>query len=102
MASMSSRVRRFLLLAVLPAALAAGCGGGSKTIDTTTTKQKTAPSAQGGKYHVGEHCQQSLAFAYSAQGLQCVNGKLRQKANNKSPKTVHHHGHTTTAAPQGY
>jgi hypothetical protein len=100
---MVSRIRRVMLLAVLPAALAAGCGsgGGSKTSNTTTTKQKTAPSAQSGHYHVGEHCQQSLAFAYSSQGLQCVNGKLRHKTKTASPKT-HHHGHTTTAAPQGY
>lgn len=100
------RIKRLMLLAVLPAALAAGCGGGSKTTDapatTTTTKHKSAPSAQSAHYRVGEHCRQSLSFAYSAQGLSCVNGTLRHKSQHATPATVHHHSHTTTAAPQGY
>lgn len=93
-----------MLLAVLPAVLAAACGGSSKTSDpaTTTTKHKSAPSAQSSKYHVGEHCRQSLSFAYSAQGLSCVNGTLRHKSQQAAPATVHHKSHTTTAAPQGY
>ncbi|HEY3946375.1 MAG TPA: hypothetical protein VGL78_14195 [Solirubrobacteraceae bacterium] len=99
------RIKRLMLLAVLPAGLAAGCGSGSKTTDapaTTTTKHKSAPSAQSAHYHVGEHCRQSLSFAYSAQGLSCVNGTLRHKSQHATPATVHHHSHTTTAAPQGY
>ena len=98
---MLSRFRRLIVLAVLPATLAAACGSGSKTT-TTTTKHKSAPSAQTGHYHVGEHCQKSLAFAYSSQGFSCVNGRLRHKSHNAAP-TVHHHAQTTsTAAPQGY
>ena len=98
------RIKRLMLLAVLPAVLAAACGGGSKTSDpaTTTTKHKSAPSAQNAHYHVGEQCRQSLSFAYSAQGLSCVNGTLRHKSQHTAPATVHHHSHTTTAAPQGY
>ena len=102
---MLTRIRRLILLAVLPAALAAACGGGSKTTDapaSTTTKHQSGPSAQSAHYHVGEHCRQSLSFAYSSQGLSCVNGTLRHKSQHAAPATVHHHSHTTTAAPQGY
>ena len=95
------RLRRILVLAVLPATLAAACGGSNKTTQTTTTKHKTAPSAQTGHYHVGEHCQKSLAFSYSSQGFTCADGRLRHKSQNKAP-AVHHHAHTSTAAPQGY
>ena len=101
---MLSPLRRLILLAVLPAALAAACGGASKSNDppATSTTHKSAPSAQSSQYHAGEHCQQSLSFAYSAQGFSCVNGTLRHKANHTAPATVHHHSHTNTAAPQGY
>src|SRR5689334_11000024 len=99
---MLPRFRRLVVLAVLPATLAAACGGGSKSTTTSTSKQKSAPNAQTGHYHVGEHCQKSLAFAYSSQGFSCVNGRLQRKSHN-APPTVHHHAHTTsTAAPQGY
>ena len=97
---MLSRFRRLMVLAVLPATLAAACGSSSKT--TTTTKHKTAPSAQTGHYHVGEHCQKSLAFAYSSQGFSCVNGRLRHKSHNAAPTVKHHPQTTSTAAPQGY
>lgn len=93
-----------MLLAVLPAVLAAACGGTSKTTDpaTTTTKQSTVPSAQSNQYHVGAHCKPSLAFAYSTRGLTCVNGTLRHKAQHGAPATVHHKSQTTSTAPQGY
>ncbi|MGN6170218.1 MAG: hypothetical protein ACTHQQ_18910 [Solirubrobacteraceae bacterium] len=105
---MLSRVRRLILLAVLPAALVAACGGGSnsgggsKTNDPTSTTHTSAPSAQSGHYHAGEHCRQSLSFAYSAQGFSCVNGTLHRKPKHTAPATVHHHSHTNTGAPQGY
>jgi hypothetical protein len=100
---MLSRFRRFILLAVLPAALAAACGGASKTTSTTPTSNHTsAPSAQSGNYHAGDHCRQSQSFAYAAQGLTCVNGTLRHKAHHSKPATVNHHSQTTTSAPQGY
>ena len=95
------RLRRLILVAVLPAALAAACGGQSKTTSTTTT-HKSTPSAQSGHYHAGEQCQKSQSFAYSSQGFTCVNGKLRHKGQHGTPATVHHHSQTTTAAPQGY
>ena len=93
-----------MLLAVLPAALAAGCGGGTKTTTThNTTAHKDTPSAHSSKYRAGEHCRSSSpAFAYAAQGFTCVNGRLQHKSRQTSPPTVHHHSHTTTAAPQGY
>lgn len=95
-----------MLLAVVPA-LAAGCGGATKTTTThsttvhhSTTAHKDTPS---GRYHAGAHCRSnSPAFAYAAQGFICVNGRLRHKSHQTSPPTVHHHSHTTTAAPQGY
>jgi hypothetical protein len=100
---MISGIRRFVLLATLPAALVAGCGGTAKTTHTRdTTTHKDTPTAQSANYHVGEHCQQGLVFAYSAQGFTCVNGRLRHKTDHGSPPAVHHHSHTTTAAPQGY
>ena len=103
MAEMLSSFKRFMLLATLPAALAVGCGSSTnstKTHDTTTHKGASGAS---GHYHVGEHCQQSLAFAYKAQGFTCVNGTLRHKSSDKGPATVHHHSPlTTTGAPQGY
>jgi hypothetical protein len=93
-----------MILAVLPAVLAAACGSGSKTSSTTTTttkiKDTSAPTAPSEHYHAGERCRKSLAFAYSAQGFSCVNGTLRHKGHNGSPATVHHHSNTTTA-PQG-
>lgn len=97
---MLSRVRRLVLLVALPAVLAAACGGGNKATSTTTTIKDT--SAQSGRYHAGERCSKSQSFAYSAQRFTCVNGRLRHKAHNASPATVHHHSNTTTAAPQGY
>ena len=97
------RVRRSVLLAFLPAVLAAACGSGSKaTRTTTTTKDTSAPSAQSGHYYAGERCQKSQSFAYSAQRFTCVNGRLRHKTHNAPPATVHHHSNTKTAAPQGY
>ena len=101
---MLSRVRRLVLLAVLPAVLAAACGSGSKATSTTTTKDPSAPSAQSGQYHAGERCSKSQSFAYSAQRFTCVDGRLRHKTHNAPPATVHHHSNTTTGArgTQGY
>jgi hypothetical protein len=94
---MLSRVRRLVLLAVLPAVLAAACGSGSKpTSNTTTTKDPSAPSAQTGHYHAGEPCPKGQSFAYLAQGFTCVNGALRHKAHSASPATVRHHSNTGT------
>jgi hypothetical protein len=102
MTVMLFRIRRLILLAVLPAALAAACGSQSKTTSTTTnTTHKSTPSAQSGHYHAGQQCQKSQSFAYSAQGFTCVNGKLRHKAQHTAPATVRH-SHTNTATPQGY
>ncbi len=101
---MLSRIRRLVLLAVLPAVLAAACGSGSKATSTTTTttkiKDTSAPTTQSGHYHAGQRCQKGQSFAYTAQGFTCVNGRLRHKAQNGSPATVHHHSNSTTA-PQG-
>jgi hypothetical protein len=93
---MLSRVRRLVLLAVLPAVLAAACGSGSKPASTTTTKDPSAPSAQTGHYHAGEPCPKGQSFAYLAQGFSCVNGTLRHKAHNGAPATVRHHSNTST------
>jgi hypothetical protein len=92
-----------MLLAAFPVALAVGCGGGTKATNTPkTTTHKNTPTAQTVDYHANEHCQPSLAFAYSAQGFTCVNGRLRHKSHHAPPPTIHHHSHTSTAAPQGY
>jgi hypothetical protein len=100
---MLSRVRRLILVAVLPAVLAAACGGQSKTTGTTTTtKHKSTSSAQSGRYHAGEKCQKSQSFAYSTQGFTCVNGKLHRKSQNATPATLSHQSQTNTAPPQGY
>jgi hypothetical protein len=97
---MLSRIRRVVLLAVLPAVLAAACGSGSKAPRTTTTKDPSAPSAQTGHYHAGEQCPKGQAFAYLAQGFTCVNGTLRHKAHSASPATVH--SKTSTGGTKGY
>jgi hypothetical protein len=99
---MISRVRRLVLLAVLPAVLAAACGSGSKATSTTTTKDPSGPSAQSGHYHAGERCPKGQSFAYLAQGFTCVNGTLRHKTHNASPATVHHHSNTSTSGTHGY
>ncbi|HEY3944268.1 MAG TPA: hypothetical protein VGL78_03490 [Solirubrobacteraceae bacterium] len=101
---MTLRIGRFLLFAVVPAIVAGGCGGQTQSTKThdTSTHQSTS-GAQPVQYHPGQRCRQSLAFAYSAKGFTCVNGRLYHKGSQSSPRTVsHHHAHTTTAAPQGY
>lgn len=96
------RVRRLILVAVLPAVLAAACGGQTKTTSTTTTtKHKSTSSAQSGRYHAGQSCQKSQSFAYSTQGFTCVNGKLHRKSQQQ-PATLSHQSQTNTAPPQGY
>ena len=93
---MRSAPRR-LVLVLLTAAFAAGCGSSSKT-DTTTNHTDTA-AAPAGHYQAGDACQASLKKVYARQGLVCVNGTLQHKS---VPPTVTHQGHTTTAGPQGY
>ena len=100
---MLSRVRRLVLLAVLPAVLAAACGSGNKATSTsTTTTTIKDTSAQSGHYHAGERCSKGQSFAYLAQGFTCVNGTLRHKTHNASPATVHHHSNTDTSGTHGY